>query len=169
MSSCSLASLQADACANGFLDLSEGDANAAILQLLYNVAGETATLSQLQTQSCSNYFLQADKGMQEVLLLQLLCNVNGGVAPSECVNLIPDDAQYDDDKANYDLSGLLTVGEFYSITWGENEDSLTINAATTANPGAGTVTIFSYDEQLDAAYLSGNGVSIPVTATICQI
>jgi hypothetical protein len=39
MAVCSLATLQAQACANGFLDLDKKTANAAILQLLCNIIG----------------------------------------------------------------------------------------------------------------------------------
>lgn len=176
MASCNLATLQADACANGFLDLSEKQAGAASLQYFANIIGNTLTLEQLLAQACSNEFHLASEKQAIAAELQLVCNMTDGLIADavDCVNLIPDGAMYGDQdiEAAYYLSGfgsnILTVGNTYILTWGSNESMLQNGAGVTFSPGTGLTTIFTAEQPCDLISV-GLVNNIPVTAVICEV
>lgn len=80
MATCSLGTLQAQACANGFTCLDPDTSRAVELQLWKNLAGDDSTLGELISQACSNQFLCVSQSPQlfKSVYLQLLCNNSGG-------------------------------------------------------------------------------------------
>jgi len=78
MAQCTLSNLQADACSNGFTDLSRGDQLNVALALVHSWTDSDATLAELYAQACSNGFNKLSQGDQYTLLLQLLCDISGG-------------------------------------------------------------------------------------------
>ena len=170
MASCSLASLQAQACANGFFGLSAKDA--IELQFWHYLSKNTLTLAQLKAQACANGFSSVDQKDFRAIELQLLCNIYGGSSPVPGpVNLIPAGAHYNDWA--YDVSNLLQPGGTYKLTWGTNELDFSYgNSVTIGNPGAGQTSTFTYPQiggPADLDEIGAVSAGLPVTATICSV
>jgi len=184
MASCSLATLQADACANGFLTLVESDpkaADAILLQLVSSLASNNYSVPELIKQACANGFFAADDKQGIAAELQLFCNLSEGlVEPVECINLIPEGSVYDNSGRFYVRGGgggatLLQVGGTYLVTFGANESSM--------NDGSYGVTYlkvsspsfqFTYAGigsagDIGCYFHSIAGQNLPVTATICEV
>jgi hypothetical protein len=167
MASCSLATLQAQACANGFLALDDKQADALILQLWANLSGNNLALDQLQAQACANHFKSLDSLGLDTVQLQMLCNMTEGLRTvSDCVNVIPAGSDY----GQFGLFNLaLTAGQTYQLTWGINEDSAVINGVQINNPGVGEINTFISDGEIFTLLAA---VPIPnqvITATLCEV
>jgi hypothetical protein len=185
MASCSLASLQAQACANGFFGLDPKSARAIELQLVKNLSGDTSTLAQLKTQACANGFLSVNENEFRIAQETLLFALAGCESPSEpetgCVNLILDGAVYDN-TGRYYLRGsdgrnppatILELGATYILTFGLN-DSLVNNQSSgglwLSQQGTYTFTYPGVGGDLGFYIRSVNAApGIPVTATVCAV
>lgn len=80
MAECSLETLLADACANGFLCAAQNPnlAKALELQLLKQIAADESTFAELLAEACTNNFTCAAQNpvTANALELQLLCNIS---------------------------------------------------------------------------------------------
>lgn len=87
MAACDIATLLTSACDNDFMGVAEDGvlSRAVILQLLYDLAGESATEAELMEQACSNGFAKVahDESLFRATALQLLCNL-GGITMAAC-------------------------------------------------------------------------------------
>jgi hypothetical protein len=80
MATCVVGELITEACASGFTCIAESKdlAQAAELQLLKNISGDTSTFGELIEQACDNNFFCLSKDQYQAATLQLLCNLTGG-------------------------------------------------------------------------------------------
>ena len=184
MAVCNLATLQAQACANGFFGLSAKDARAIELQFWHYLSKNTLTVAQLKAQACANGFSSVDQKDFRAIELQLLCNIYGGESSGSggCTNLIPDGAAYDVfgryylrgvDPITLVNSTIIQYGGTYLLTWGNN-DHLYYDESNPPNvfsPGVGRTTQFTYNGAGgDLGFYFRFGIAgLPVTATLYSV
>lgn len=75
MAACNINTILADACANGFYDLSDRQVSLAIVALLRSGAGNPTASEVMSSAKCYKFM---DDGMLNIALAQEACNVYGG-------------------------------------------------------------------------------------------
>jgi hypothetical protein len=176
MASCSLATLQAQACANGFLDLDKKSARAIELQLVKTISGDTSTLAHLLAKACANGFLNVNENDFRAIQETFLFNLAACESPPEpvCVNLIPDGSVYSGSSfilINTIGPSILQENTTYQITFGANETLLASQGGippTLYAPGTYTFTTGTVDSGGRLSLLTNVTGSL-VTATICEV
>jgi len=189
MAVCNLATLQAQACANGFFGLSAKDARAIELQFWHYLSKNTLTLAQLKAQACANGFSSVDQKDFRAIELQLLCNIYGGESSGSggCTNLIPDGATYDvagryylrGGDGNNPTASIIQFGGTYLLTWGNNEylahdmseGGGVVFSPASGQPGTLPTLQFTYNGPGgDLGFcLTSQTPGARVTATICSV
>lgn len=174
MASCSLATLQEQACANGFLKVTEKQFNAILLVQLANLGANTLTLDELQAQACANKFKAVNEKQFRAAWLQMLCNLTENTI-EPCVNLIPDGTVYNE-IGRCNISAFLSPSTTYTITFGVSEFQLLNSISNGSNQETffppPTVQQFTTDNAgfvNDVLLTLLPGLNVPVTATICEV
>ena len=160
MAVCDTPSLISQSCNSGFPEQGQRSMMAIKLQLVSNLAGNTASIEDLKNQACASGFINQSKANATAIELQLWCNFLG--SPSGCVNVIPDGALYEGTNF-YDVPGLV-YGNSYSITWGVDEFGIQINGVMMLSAGAGNTSTFTASA---SNVLVGIEIGISITAIIC--